>query len=516
MKTALRSLVIALGLLPALAAAQTFPTVPANTVIGRLGVGTGPSQAIPFSVLSQNMFGTIPNNTVLGNVSGGAALTASLTATQLTTLCNTFTSSLKGCVPASGGGTTSFLRADGTFAVPTSVGTTAANVTYTPQGTGGVATTAKVELDRTIWVNDYGAVCNGVTDDHAAFQNAINLGQTSGLPVRFTGNCAITTALTITAPIDFSGGGTAAGSTILAPGTIDIIDITTAPLTNPGINQNLHDFALTYSTVPTSTSAITINATGGGSNTGSKFQNIQINGAFIGIQFFNAAYWSIINCVINATSVTGASSIFVADAVSPDAGDSTITGSTLQPGPGGFGVKWFTGGGIRIINNKILGNTMLAGLFFQLASGASTGDILIANNSIEGFQASSSVGIGFARSGATGSLGNITINSNQFSAPFICVNHPTDANGTWSSLMIVTGNICALNATAGGVGYNIDSVTGTVVAHNVTQAGVASDVAIFIGTATGASATICAVGPNPKTGTFTANTLGSCTAISPN
>ncbi len=40
-----------LALLPAVAAAQTFPTVPSNTVIGRTAVGTGPAQAIPFATL---------------------------------------------------------------------------------------------------------------------------------------------------------------------------------------------------------------------------------------------------------------------------------------------------------------------------------------------------------------------------------------------------------------------------------------------------------------------------------
>jgi len=150
------------------------------------------------------MFGTIPNNTVLGNVSGGATFPAPLTATQLTTLCNAFTSTLKGCVPASGGGTTNFLRADGAWVGLTS---TAGAVSYTPQGTGGVATTAKAELDRTIWVNDYGAVCDGITDDHTAFQNAINQGQGLGLPVRFTGACAITVGLSITTSIDFGGVG---------------------------------------------------------------------------------------------------------------------------------------------------------------------------------------------------------------------------------------------------------------------------------------------------------------------
>ncbi len=59
---------------------------------------------------------SIPNNTVLGNVSGSTGSPTALTQTQLTTLINSFTSGLSGAVPASGGGTTNFLRADGTWA----------------------------------------------------------------------------------------------------------------------------------------------------------------------------------------------------------------------------------------------------------------------------------------------------------------------------------------------------------------------------------------------------------------
>jgi len=67
-------------------------------------------------------FPSIATLTVLGNVTGGSAVPTALTATQLTTLPNVFTSSLQGLVPASGGGTTNFLRADGTFAAPAGAG----------------------------------------------------------------------------------------------------------------------------------------------------------------------------------------------------------------------------------------------------------------------------------------------------------------------------------------------------------------------------------------------------------
>lgn len=63
----------------------------------------------------------MPANTFKGNNTASTANAIDLTATQATAMLNTFTSSTQGVVPASGGGTTTFLRADGTFAAPTGI-----------------------------------------------------------------------------------------------------------------------------------------------------------------------------------------------------------------------------------------------------------------------------------------------------------------------------------------------------------------------------------------------------------
>jgi microcystin-dependent protein len=54
----------------------------------------------------------------LGRFTAGSGDAEEVTGTQATTLLDVFTSGLKGLVPASGGGTTTFLRADGAFAAP--------------------------------------------------------------------------------------------------------------------------------------------------------------------------------------------------------------------------------------------------------------------------------------------------------------------------------------------------------------------------------------------------------------
>jgi len=55
---------------------------------------------------------------IMGRVTASSGVQEALTGTQATTLLDTFTSGLKGLAPASGGGTTNFLRADGAWVAP--------------------------------------------------------------------------------------------------------------------------------------------------------------------------------------------------------------------------------------------------------------------------------------------------------------------------------------------------------------------------------------------------------------
>lgn len=57
-------------------------------------------------------------NSIIGNNTGAPATPLALTTAQTTAMLDTFTSSLKGLAPASGGGTSNFLRADGSWATP--------------------------------------------------------------------------------------------------------------------------------------------------------------------------------------------------------------------------------------------------------------------------------------------------------------------------------------------------------------------------------------------------------------
>jgi hypothetical protein len=76
MRNTLRALALTLALLPGLAAAQTFPTVPDHTVLGRIGTGggSGPSQAIPFATMAAQLAAiSLPTPYQFGAVGNGVA-----------------------------------------------------------------------------------------------------------------------------------------------------------------------------------------------------------------------------------------------------------------------------------------------------------------------------------------------------------------------------------------------------------------------------------------------------------
>jgi len=95
-------------------------------------VADGPTTIVANAVTLAKM-ADIQTARLLGRVTAATGDPESLTVAQATTLINVFTSLLKGSVPASGGGTVNFLRADGTW-----VATPAAPVTTVFTRSGAV------------------------------------------------------------------------------------------------------------------------------------------------------------------------------------------------------------------------------------------------------------------------------------------------------------------------------------------------------------------------------------------
>lgn len=112
----------------------------ANTLL--IGNGTWastlPSSALPAGVPTGGGT-TVVNDIAVWTNTNGTGL-GDMTWTTATSKLNTFTSSLQGVVPGSGGGTTNFLRADGTWAAPPTGATPALVYLGTVTVSGGAIT----------------------------------------------------------------------------------------------------------------------------------------------------------------------------------------------------------------------------------------------------------------------------------------------------------------------------------------------------------------------------------------
>ncbi len=97
------------------------PSIPVTNPLTKI---TDPAWQFFFQTLLSRTGGQSGAAGVPGGVTGNVQVNAGggffggLTNAALTLLINTFSSTLKGLVPPSGGGTTNFLRADATFAAP--------------------------------------------------------------------------------------------------------------------------------------------------------------------------------------------------------------------------------------------------------------------------------------------------------------------------------------------------------------------------------------------------------------
>ena len=102
--------------------ASTYVGQASITTLGTITTGVWNGTDITFSNIQD-----ITTARILGRVTAATGIIEELTGTQTTTLLDVFTSTLQGVVPDSGGGTTNFLRADGTWAAPPSGGASSLN-----------------------------------------------------------------------------------------------------------------------------------------------------------------------------------------------------------------------------------------------------------------------------------------------------------------------------------------------------------------------------------------------------
>ena len=114
--------------------------------------------------------------TFKARVTAGTGDPEDITGTQATTLLDVFTSGVKGLAPASGGGTTNFLRADGTYAVPPGTGGSGTVTTVT--GTAPIFITSTPTTTPNVTIQ--GSVLDGSTGTGGQNLGALTSGVLQG------------------------------------------------------------------------------------------------------------------------------------------------------------------------------------------------------------------------------------------------------------------------------------------------------------------------------------------------
>lgn len=310
----------------------------------------------------------------------------------------------------------------------------------------------------------YGAVGNGVADDTAAIQAAINDAISLGAIVYLPGGTYnISSALTVANPCEIIGAGIGVSKISLTNTTQNGFLITSA------LEVHIHDLDIMAGGSQTAGDAININATSG-LNKHSRFHNIMFNGVDSGIHSVNATRCSIRDCTFTGFTDTAISWF---NHNSADGGDNTFYGNEIIGGAGTIGIVLHSGSGFIIVANKF--NSVDYGIFVNTNTAGFPGagfmsDILIAENSIE------NAGIGsvvFSQADST-VLSNAQVNGNQFtqSGNISAVQVNATASATWLNGLQVNSNIITYTAAAASApaisidGAKVCTVVGNVINGN--------------------------------------------------
>ena len=209
----------------------------------------------------------------------------------------------------------------------TGISPDACSVTYDPPLINSVAYPVCEKLNQTVSVKDFGAVGDGVTDDTAAIQAAINASVGGGTLLLPVGTYLVSATLIFTSVITFQGQGV--GSVILAASTMN--SSTDLLLLEPALPSSLlaefwtfSDFSIACESGPSAGYAMHISAV-----------NANIAGLLIDrIRFAKTGNTSIYADGANTASLMTIQNCFISNGISiPTAGDT-----------------------IRIINNAIAGD----------------------------------------------------------------------------------------------------------------------------------------------------------------
>lgn len=486
----IRRVIAALMLLLAgtVATAQVpFPqTLPANTVYGRLGIGPGPGQAIPFLTLGNQLFGG--NAGVQRTAIADTNYTAVTTDTQIA--YTSITAARTVTLPAASSFTNGrilVIRDDSGSVNSTRTISVAPNGGDTINGVNAttvIMSTPKLavflesigtgwRIPTTVGTNDYvhsknfGATGNNSTDDTANLQiwlDALKASKQCGFldPGFYKTTSALTYSTAGADNLCIRGSGYNNSLILLNSTTQDGLVITTT--LSGGGGPALEDFGI-QSSVTASTGYL-LQIIGPATSTGSvapRLKGMFLNQGFNGLLIRNVTFLAMdSNYIANCINVC----ITISNTAFPANGDFALQSNTIIYGTAAIaGILIDAGSGLRSISNKFLnaGGTAPAVWFAPSVAGAYA-DLLLYNNSIEN---ASGIGLKVSKGSAT-TLTNVHVVGNEISIAGAGANviDMSDANAAWVTGVNITGNIVDMLSN-NMVGVNINtSVNGFLITGN--------------------------------------------------
>jgi hypothetical protein len=303
-------------------------------------------------------------------------------------------------------------------------------VTFVQAGTGAVQRTAQAKMRDIISVLDFGAVGDGVANDTAALQAAINAATATKRRLYVPAGTYLYTTLAVNDEFAISGDGNSSALKTTQTSSGGITVTTRWPV----IFENL---ALTAVGPQTAGALLTLTDTTF-ENGLSTFRNVTFANHYIGLRFIRAATWSVMDCYFESAGLdAGSTHIWIQNDQNPDSGDSNIIGNVFYYSNNiGTHIRQISSGGTKIIGNKFLYGACHYRMV--LATGAATYDLIFANNSSE----FASDGNMIFDAGAGASWANIQIQNNQYTITAAKFGILFNDNGfQWADGIFIGGNI---------------------------------------------------------------------------